>query len=146
MIVSLDNLASQDTINASLVITVYASELSNNNPTFPREICMLPNFYVALEFNVSINGYYNIWSQSNLYTYGYLYREVFSPSQSNINRLAFDYSRCGKGQFGIVYELQTSSKYVLVVTTNLPHETGNFSLIAMGPAAINFIPQGEHSI
>jgi hypothetical protein len=134
----------QNTTNTSLVTTVYASALSNISATFPREKCMLPNFYVALKFNVSINGYYNIWSHGNFYICGYLYREVFTPSQPSINRLASDYDKCGDGQFGIVYELLYNTTYVLVVTANLPNETGNFSLTAHGPASIHFVPLGEY--
>jgi hypothetical protein len=106
---------------------------------------MLPNFYVALEFNVSINGYYSIWGESTIQTYGYLYDDVFSLSEPGSNQLASDYGRCDDGQFGIVSELLSNTTYVLVVTANVPNVTGNFSLIVMGPAAIKFIPQGEHS-
>jgi hypothetical protein len=141
----LESMPAQNATNTSLVTTVYASVLSNNSATFSREKCMLPNFYVALEFNVSINDYYSIWSQSNFDTYGYLYREVFTPSQPSINQLAYNHGRCGNRQLGIDYELLSNTTYVLVVTTNLRSNTGNFSLIAVGPAAINFIPQGEHS-
>jgi hypothetical protein len=143
----LDNLANQNITNTSLVTTVYASVLSNDSASFSREKCVLPNFfYVALEFNVSIHGYYSIWSESTINTYGYLYDDVFSPYQPNMNQLASDYGGCGDGQFGIVYMLLTHTRYVFVVTTRLPNETGNFLLKAYGPASVHFIPLGEYTL
>jgi hypothetical protein len=123
----------------------YSSALDFRSAIYAREVCLLPNyFYEALAFKVSIAGDYNLWSYSDMNTYGYLYRDDFNPRRPIMNRLSSDDDSCGSEQFHIAHRLLPNIRYVLVVTTRLSSDTGKFSVIDIGPGPIQFTPLGEY--
>ncbi|CAF4200222.1 unnamed protein product, partial [Adineta steineri] len=56
------------------------------------------------------------------------------------NLLLYDDDSAGNQQFELTYFLQPLANYVVVMSTYVQYQTGTFSLIATGPAVINFTP------
>ncbi|CAF1167639.1 unnamed protein product [Adineta steineri] len=56
------------------------------------------------------------------------------------NLLLYDDDSAGNQQFRLTYFLQPLANYVVVMSTYVQYQAGTFSLIATGPAVINFTP------
>jgi hypothetical protein len=127
-----------------MVSSVYESLLDKHSATYARDVCLLPNyFYEALAFNVSIAGEYSFWSDSDINTYGYLYRNDFNPFQPTRYLLSVNNGKCHKKQFHIARHLYPNTRYILVVTSAGVNATGGFSIISAGPTAVRFVRLGQ---
>lgn len=115
----------------------YNWTLSADGPTFGR-----PNgsgsgyFYQAFTITLSVPGTYRFQSSGGMYCYGLLYDDTFDPLRPNMNLLASDGENTDRYHFEINASLQTQKKYNLVVTTHGESMTGEFSIIASGPARV----------
>lgn len=83
--------------------------------------------------NVITTGSYTISGKSKVHIYGYIYKDNFNPLDPFENLLSENDFSCGDRQFILTPTLETSTTYILVVTTFSPNETGEFSIIASGP-------------
>ncbi len=119
---------------SSGVQTVYASELTTDSQAYARTGCDESNYYYeTIQVNVVTSGVYILSSNSSINTYGYIYRDHFNPINSSDNLLSEDDQHCENNQFKLVIDIQSSTTYVLVVTTYSPKVTGPFSIFAYGP-------------
>lgn len=115
----------------------YNWTLSADSPTFGR-----PNgsgsgyFYQAFTVNISVPGTYRFRSSGRMYCYGLLYGDAFDPLRPNRNLLASDGENSDRYHFEINASLQAQRTYNLVVTTYGESMTGEFSIIASGPAQV----------
>ena len=83
-------------------------------------------------------GLYVIWSESSFPPYGYIYKNDFNALKPSDNLLLQQNGNCNDGQFKLIIHLQASTEYILVVTTDGPDITGNFSLVISGPDNVTF--------
>ena len=86
--------------------------------------------------NVTIPGVYKITSDSRLDTFGFVYHTLFNPADTFMNVLASDDYSGLFNQFSLEVRIDTSRKYILVVTTFRPNVTGSFSVLAEGPGPL----------
>jgi hypothetical protein len=130
----------------NVLYPTYSSALDYCSATYAREVCLLPHYYYeALAFKVSITGDYNLWSYSDMNTYGYLYVDGFNPFQPTTNRLSSNDNWCDNGQFHIAHRLAPNTTYILVITTSDVNATGTFSVMSAGPALIQIVRLGQYS-
>ncbi|CAF0761483.1 unnamed protein product [Adineta steineri] len=118
---------------SSVVQTVYASELTTNSPTYLHTCFVLSTYYEAIQVNVRGSGLYTFFSKSSMVTYGSIYKEHFNPSNPFQNRLLYKYYSCILHQFRFTIALQSSIKYILVVSTVISKQKGEFSIFVSGP-------------
>lgn len=115
----------------------YNWTLSANSPTFGR-----PNgngsgyFYETFTVNISLPGIYRFQSSGRMHCYGLLYDDTFDPLRPSRNLLASDGENTDRSHFEINASLQAQRTYNLVVTTHGESMTGEFSIIASGPAQV----------
>ncbi|CAF1152441.1 unnamed protein product [Adineta steineri] len=65
----------------------YPSKLTDNSPTYYRD-CQVPQcHYETLQIHVNTTGLYVLWSESNINTYGYIYKNDFNPLKPSENLL-----------------------------------------------------------
>ncbi len=115
---------------------VYPSKLTVDNPIYYRD-CEIPQgYYDALEINVAKRGQHVLWSESNIDTYGYIYKNDFNPHEPFRNLLLQHDGSCNGGQFKLVINLEIDTRYVLIVTTHRPNITGNFSIFVSGQSNV----------
>ena len=113
---------------------MYSSALTEYSSKYSRTSCEIPNhYYEAIQVNVATTGYYTLSSQSNIDTYGYLYRNSFSPSNPSMNLILENIHGCDNNQFKLASFLESDTNYILVVTTAYTNLTGAFSIIISGP-------------
>ncbi|CAF3404196.1 unnamed protein product [Rotaria socialis] len=124
----------------SLVTSNYSSILDTGNDQFCRvDNCSTPSFYYqAFGLNVSIAGTYSFQSISNIDTFGYMYNTRFLYSTPSPNIIASNNDGAGNLQFRLYLLLDTTTPYVLVVTTANPNVTGPFLIFATGLASVTF--------
>ncbi|CAF4171318.1 unnamed protein product, partial [Adineta steineri] len=92
----------------------------------------------SMNFSTPITGVYTIFSNSTMNTYGYLYNGTLNPSFPDQNLMLSDNDAAPNSQFMLIITLQAMKQYTLVVTTYWASTTGTFSIIALGPALMNF--------
>ena len=125
--------------NSLVVESIYSSELTENSSTFTRINCESSDYYYeAIEIDVIEGGCYNLISNSTIDTYGYIYKNYFYSIDSTINLVSENDRGFRSNQFELITQLQTNTKYILVVTTNDPNVTGVFSLLVTGPKNVKF--------
>ena len=90
-----------------------------------------------MEIYVIRNGLYVLWSESNINTYGYIYKNDFNSLKPFENLLLQHNGYCNDGQFKLIIELEINTRYVLVVTTHRPNTIGDFSIFISGPQNIS---------
>jgi hypothetical protein len=73
-------------------------------------------------------------------TYGYFYNVYFDPFDPSQSLITYDDDSGDNRQFKISLNLQSGSRYILVVTTFSGGVTGRFSIRATGPASVGFTP------
>ena len=73
-------------------------------------------------------------------TYGYIYNNSFNALEPAANIIAIDDDGAGNNQFLFNIFINTSRRYILVVTTYSPYITGPFSIIAIGMGSVTFSP------
>ena len=126
--------------------SLYSSALSINSESYSRSRCSpLKYYFESLEIQVMMNGYYRFHSETRINTHGYFHRHLFDPLDPSIGRLVSNESKCGDGQFPLRFQLEANTTYVLVVTTASPKMSGNFSVIATGPALVIFNRTSEYT-
>lgn len=97
-------------------------------------------YYEALQIAVSTTGNYTFTSISSMDTYGYLFIEQWHPRLLCMNLLhENDDMTKGMLQFHIRADLQTSTTYILLVTTYRSDTTGKFTIHVFGPANISVL-------
>ena len=122
-----------------IVESIYSSELTEYSSTFARNNCESSDYYYeAIEIDVIESGCYNLTSNSTIDTYGYIYKDKFYSIDSTINLISENDRSFRSNQFEFITQLQTNTKYILVVTTNDPNVTGVFSLLVAGPTNARF--------
>ncbi len=100
--------------------------------------CEIPKcYYETLEINVNRTGSYVLWSESNMNTYGYIYKNDFNPLKPFENLLLEHDGYCNEGQFKLFIDLEINTRYLLVVTTRRPNTKGNFSIFISGPKNVS---------
>ena len=126
----------------------YYGTLSASSPTFGR-----PNgngsgyYYQTYTVTISLPGTYRFQSSGKMNCYGLFYDNTFDPLRPNANLFASDDSSAGRDHFDINVSLQAQKTYNLVVTTSAASMTGEFSIIASGPAQVilNKLPATDNS-
>ena len=116
---------------------VYSSELSVHSLTYDRGSELAGHHYEALEINVISEGMYVLWSESEMNTIGYIYQNDFDSLKPSENLLLKHDGHCNNGQLKLMIGLQINIRYVLVVASNRPNTTGNFSIYISGPNNVN---------
>ena len=106
---------------------------------FPHIDCESSDYYYeTIEMKVLESGCYHLNGDNATDIYGYIYEDYFKPMPPGNN----SFSQILRAYRGDRFELQMSLligiKYVLVVTTFDQNLTGEFSIIATGPANIHF--------
>ena len=125
--------------NSLVVESIYSSKLTEDSSTFARKNCESSDYYYeAIEIDVIEGGCYNLISNSTIDTYGYIYKNYFYSIDSTINLVSENDRGFRSNQFELITQLQTNTKYILVVTTNDPNVTGVFSLLVTGPKNVKF--------
>ncbi|UJR06811.1 hypothetical protein I4U23_011098 [Adineta vaga] len=120
--------------------STYSSALTYSSSMYCRaDVCSgSPYYYQAIKINISINGLYNIASNSNMDTYGYLYNGTFDSLFPSQNLILQNDDGAANNQFGFGYFLQFTGTYIVVVTTYYKNITGPFLLIVNGGASATF--------
>lgn len=123
---------------SSTVTSSYSGSLSWSSPTFLR-----PNgnpgasyYYDAIQVVTYTTATYTLASSSNIDTYGCLYDLTFDPSNPSWNLITCDDDSGGDQQFLIDRTLQYGRTYILVATTYSGGISGDYWVIATGPATI----------
>ncbi|CAF4085472.1 unnamed protein product [Adineta steineri] len=129
------------TITSSMQPT-YSSSLNASNPKYCRlsKKCSVPDFYFeAIPINVSTNGSYSIVIKSRIDTYAYIYKENFNLSKPKQNLLRNDGDSSEEHKSHLKVFLRSGHKYILVVTTKKPRETGMFTVTGSGVGSVIFV-------
>ncbi|CAF1358196.1 unnamed protein product [Adineta steineri] len=116
----------------SVVQTIYISELTTNSSTYLLSCSSSSSYYKAIQVNVRRSGFYTFFSNSNMDTYGVIYKDYFDPSDPMKNRLLENDHGCGQDQFRFTIALETNVTYILVATTFNSNITGAFSIFVSG--------------
>ncbi len=90
------------------------------------------------------SGYYSLSSSSTIDTYGYIYKDAFTPVDRIVNLLSQDDGRCADHQFKLVTVLQANTTYILVVTTHSSNVTGAFLILVSGPKNVSLNRMGKY--
>ena len=124
--------------------STYSSELSTTSASFSRTACATQRFYYeALQFIITVNGSFDVFSKSEMDTFGVIHKESFDPLSPSVNHVADDDNSCESGQFGVRISLEVDTIYVLVATTNEPDVLGQFTVVVLGPAHVALQSIGE---
>jgi hypothetical protein len=93
--------------------------------------------------NVVTTGWYRLLGNSDMVTYGYIYKDNFNPLIPFDDVLVKDEGSCRNDEFGLRVYLEVNTKYILVVRTWQPRETGTFSICVSGLDSIAFNRSGK---
>ncbi|CAF0986126.1 unnamed protein product [Adineta steineri] len=122
---------------SSVVQTTYVSKLTTNSSTYFPQCAGLSSYYEAIQVNVRRSGLYTFFSKSGMDTYGSIYNEYFNPSNPFENRLSDNDDSCDQDQFRFTIALESSIKYILVVSAFFSKVTGEFSIFVSGPENVD---------
>jgi len=120
--------------------TTRTGSLSSSNPKFNRPGSYSYSssyYYDSYDVTISSSGTYSFESNYaySFDPYGCLYERSFDPSYPSLNRLACDDdSGAGSLQFLITQNLDSNTRYILVVTTSSSYTTGSYSFTVTGPS------------
>ncbi|CAF1088909.1 unnamed protein product [Adineta steineri] len=134
---------------SSTIKSQYSSALSIYSSVFTRYQSPSPTsyyFYQSIQINVVKTGIYAIASNSTMDTYGYLYNDTLNPLVPYQNLMLYNDNAAPNSQFMFIITLQAMKQYTLVVTTYGAITTGTFSIIALGPASMNFSTDNSSTI
>lgn len=95
------------------------------------------HYYEAIELKVMESGCYHLVDDNITDIHGYIYEVYFKPMAPGYNSFSQILREYRGNQFELRISLRIGVKYVLVVTTLDQNMTGEFSIIAMGPASIH---------
>ena len=120
--------------------TTISSSLTTNSERYARYGRTSSSYYYeAFEVTVFEDGYYVFTSNSSIDTYGYLYNQSFSPNIPSRNLLRYNDDSGDGLQFQFIVHLDSTTKYVLVVTTYGTYVTGAYILVASGSNTLNLV-------
>ena len=120
-------------IDISSVQSIYSSMLNSSSQTYARINCKIWNYYYeAIQVNVDESDYYTVRSESNINTYGYIYKDNFDPNNPFVH-LHLKNDDCDKNQFKLFTHLESNTTNILVVTTFTQETIGAFSILVSGP-------------
>jgi hypothetical protein len=124
---------------------MYTSALTTMSTSYARPgISPTPSYYYeAIQVKVMEAAIYSLRSNSNMDTYGYIYKDSFNPCDPVLNLISQN-DDGGEGvQFQLTVFLQANTTYILVVTTYPASMTGNFSILVSGPndVTLNYISE-----
>lgn len=122
-------------------ISIYSSDLTNNNGIFTRSGGFGNNYYYeAIEVTVPMRGIYIFQCNSYIDTFAYAYHPPFNPSNPAANLLIVSNDDESNDNWEFKFRLNFTSAYtiILIVTTYSPNVTGPFSIITTGPARVTF--------
>jgi hypothetical protein len=106
-----------------------------NNSVYSRTGIPQPSFYfAAIQITVTTAGTYIFTSSSAIDSYGLLYNGTFNASNPFHQIISQNDNGLSYPQFLLSGTLEQGIMYTLIYTTALPFVTGNFSIIASGPA------------
>ena len=106
---------------------------------YTRTDCgILDYYYEVIRMSVTRSGYYTVHSESNINTYGYIYKDHFDPINPSVNKYLENDNDCDNNQFKFVTHLESNTTYILVVTTSAQKEIGGFSILVSGPKNVTF--------
>jgi hypothetical protein len=109
----------------------YSSALIDSSSTYQRPDNIEGEFhYETIQFEVLLNGTYDIACNSSIDTYGYIYKGSFNPFSVDLNLIASDDDGNDNGQFKLNVYLESGMEYILVVTTFTASMTGAFTIYA----------------
>ncbi|CAF4084707.1 unnamed protein product, partial [Adineta steineri] len=100
----------------------------------------------SMNFSTATTGFYTIFSNSTMFTYGYLYNDTLNHSFPDQNLMVSNANSAPNSQFLLVITLEAMKQYTLVVTTYWAITTGTFSIITLGPASMNFSTDNSSTI
>ncbi|CAF5047242.1 unnamed protein product [Rotaria magnacalcarata] len=118
------------------ISTSYSSALTLNSERNPSS----GKYYKEISIIIYTTGVYSFTSSSSMDTLGYLYTGIYYPSDPNLNLLTSNDDYPGSKQFRLIAYLEAGVSYKLVVTTFPIDTTGSFSITAIGPNNVNFLP------
>ena len=95
-------------------------------------------YYEAIMISVPETGYYFLYSNSNIDTFGYLYSNSFDPLNIEKNLITGDDDKADDLQFLLQHEFKSTNIYILVVTTRDQLVLGSFSIFSAGPKQVTF--------
>ncbi|CAF4153415.1 unnamed protein product [Adineta steineri] len=84
----------------------YPIKLTSQSPTFDRDSQKADFYYEVFQFNIITNGSYILWSESQMGTFGYIYKDNFDPNQPLKNKLFEHSGMCNEEQFKLIVDLQ----------------------------------------
>lgn len=126
---------------SSIINSTYSSALTQLSNRFYRTGNTNYFYYQAINITVRTTGNFTFRSDASFDAYGYLYITKFDSQKLSTNRLVEDDDSAGSQQFKLLYTLQSTMKYILVITTYSPAVKGSFRIIATGPSSVTFDDQ-----
>jgi len=128
------------------VQTMYSSALTTMSPSYDRAGSSRPPpfYYEAIQVKVMEAAFYNLYSNSIIDTYGYIYNDSFNPCDPSLNLISEDDQSGDRNQFRLISSLRANTTYILVVTTSFPSVTGNFSILVSGPNNVDLNSISEY--
>ena len=122
------------------MVSRHSSVLTNSSKKYRSPGGNLGSLYCyqAIELNISMPGNYTIASQSDMDLIGYLYENNFDPDFPLVNTLKFNYGAAGNRQFQLRNYFQSSTRYIVVVTTAYLDTVGPFAIVVIGRSSIGF--------
>jgi len=131
----------QTTVNIYTVNTTARTSLTTSSSRFTRYSGDTGNYYFqAFQVTVPSSGPYRFASMSNVDTYGYLYSTSFTPQSPAYNLIAFDDDTASNNQFQITMSLQSTTNYILVVTTYAVDTTADITVLVSGLTGVTITP------
>lgn len=123
----------------------YCSALTKNHSIYSPNDCKIANhnYYEAIQLTIVNSGCYTFISKSNVKIIGSIYIHSFDVSTPNSNLIVHQHGNKNKTRFNFTVQLETAITYVLVVSTYLPNEIGNFSITVSGGSKANFSRMGK---
>ena len=128
--------------NASVITTIYSSELTKSTPTYARTGGAAGNYYYeTIQVTVPVAGVFLFESKSNIDTYASVYFTPFNASNPSANvKAQFDDQGDGTNWlFKFSVNFGGAGSIILVVTTYGPNVTGPYSIVATGPGKVTFV-------
>lgn len=104
----------------------------------PSDCKIANHYYEAIKIKISNHDCYTFIIKSSINIVAYIYQHNFNIYKPHLNLLVHYNGSQNETQLNFEVYLQTTIKYVLVVTTYLPNIIGNFSIVVSNPSQVNF--------
>ncbi|CAF1272472.1 unnamed protein product [Adineta ricciae] len=116
----------------SVIEWTNSSTLTENSQIYSQVCNRKSYYYQSFVIQVPENRYYSIWSISQIDTYAFIYENNFDPLNPNENLLTKNDDGGSNKQFKFQLPLYNDTKYILVVTTYFPMDTGDITIHMSG--------------